>query len=162
MKSYEYWATVIIPVYNVKQWIDHCLKSLFKQTVDMNRIEVLLINDGSTDGSEKICERYVKAHDNIFLYSKENGGLSSTRNMGLQHARGKYIFYLDADDTFSDETIENVCTFFDMHYEEVDEVTFPIVRYKNGHTLPLHYRYEFLKENYLVEHTYNAIMKHFE
>ena len=109
LADFEYLASVIVPVYNVEKYLQGCLESLLNQTVDFSKLQVLLINDGSKDSSEEICKSYAEKYDNIFLFSKENEGLSRTRNFGLSKATGKYIFYLDSDDTLKPETIRSVC-----------------------------------------------------
>lgn len=144
MREYEYRISVVIPVYNAEEYLRDCLNSILCQSLDINQIEVLMVNDGSVDNSEEICREYAEVYPNFKLFSKENEGLPKTRNFAIQRAKGKYISYLDSDDKYSPETLKNVCDFFDKHYDEIDEVTFPIVRYKNGKTLPLHYRYKYL------------------
>lgn len=143
MENFEYRVSVIVPIYNGSEYLKKCLDSLLRQTIGNNQMEVLLINDGSTDESERICQEYTRFYKNFKYFYKENEGLSATRNYGLRRANGKYIAYLDCDDMYSKETLKNVCDFFDMHYEEIDEITIPIVRYKNGKTLPMHYRYKY-------------------
>ena len=87
--------SIIIPVYNVEKYLDRCLESVLKQPwIDY---EIILVNDGSTDNSESICKKYANG-DNVILVSKENGGLSSARNTGIDSARGRYIVFLDSDD----------------------------------------------------------------
>lgn len=144
MEGFEYKVSVIVPVYNAEEYLRDCLDSLLMQTIDQKEMEVLLINDGSTDGSLEICREYEEIYDNFKVFSKENEGLPVTRNFGIKKAKGKYIIYLDSDDKFTPPTLKNVCNFFDEHYEEIDEVTFPIIRYKNGSTLSMHYRYKYL------------------
>ena len=92
--------SVIIPVYNVELYLRDCLESVIKQ--DYDDYEVICVNDGSTDGSLLILEEYAQRYPFIFVYSKENGGLSSARNYGLEKAKGKYIYFLDSDDMFFD------------------------------------------------------------
>lgn len=96
--------SIIIPVYNVKDYLDRCMKSVLEQTY--SNIEVILIDDGSVDGSEYICDKYVELDTRIVLIHKENGGLSDARNTGIGTAKGKYIFFLDSDDWISAECIE--------------------------------------------------------
>ena len=146
MKSFDYRVSVIIPVYNAEEYLRDCLDSLLNQTINNEEMEVLMINDGSQDNSLEICKEYSEIYPNFKVFSKENEGLPKTRNFALQRAQGKYITYLDSDDKYSPETFKNLCDFFDKHYDEIDEVTYPIVRYKGGKTLPLHYRYKYLKE----------------
>lgn len=92
-------------------------------------MEILLINDGSRDGSADICRRWADEYENIHFYSKENEGLSKTRNFGLRHAQGKYIFFLDSDDTLAPDTVKSVVDYFDTVYNEVDLVTYRITQY---------------------------------
>ena len=89
--------SVIVPVYNVEKYIDKCLKSLTQQT--LQDIEIIIVNDGTLDKSVEIIEKYVKENPSkIKYYEKENGGLSSARNYGLEYATGDYIAFLDSDD----------------------------------------------------------------
>ena len=88
--------SVIVPFYNVEKYIDRCLESLVKQT--FKDIEIIVINDGSPDNSQDIVDKYVKKYKNVYSYKKENGGLSSARNYGLEKAKGEYIAFLDSDD----------------------------------------------------------------
>ena len=89
--------SIIVPVYNVEIYIDKCLKTLTEQT--LRDIEIIIVNDGSLDKSEEIIEKYVKENPTIIkYYEKENGGLSSARNYGLEYATGEYIAFLDSDD----------------------------------------------------------------
>ena len=89
--------SIIVPVYNVEKYIDKCLKSLTQQT--LQDIEIIIVNDGSLDKSVEIIEKYVKENPTkIKYYKKENGGLSSARNYGLEYATGEYIAFLDSDD----------------------------------------------------------------
>ena len=120
--EFEYRVTVIIPVYNVEPYLKDCLDSLVAQTIPQEDMEVLMINDGSTDGSLEICEQYAEAYENFKVLSQENQGVSAARNNGIRSAKGKYLMYLDGDDTLSEETVENVIDFFDEHYDEVDLV----------------------------------------
>lgn len=92
--------SIIVPVYNVKPYLRRCLESLLKQSE--KEIEIILINDGSTDGSEKICKEYAQKDNRIRFFSKENGGLSSARNAGLEQTRGEYVCFVDSDDMVAD------------------------------------------------------------
>ena len=88
--------SVIVPIYNVQKYLRKCLNSLVKQT--FKDIEIIAVNDGSTDDSEEILKEYVEKFDNFFYYNKENGGLSDARNFGLKHANGRYVAFVDSDD----------------------------------------------------------------
>lgn len=90
-------VSVIVPVYNVEKFIDKCLNSLVKQS--LKEIEIIVVNDGTKDNSQKIIDKYVKKYpDKIKSYIKENGGQGSARNYGLEKANGEYIGYVDSDD----------------------------------------------------------------
>ena len=140
----EYKATVIVPVYNVERFLRGCLKSLTEQTIGFENIEVVLVNDGSTDNSEAVCREFADKYDNVFLYSKENEGLSKTRNYGLARSHGKYIFFLDSDDKLRADTVKSVTDFFDTVYDEVDLVTYRIIQYYGEKPVIVHYRYRTL------------------
>ena len=89
--------SIIVPVYGVEKYIDKCLNSLVKQS--LKEIEIILVNDGTKDNSQKIIDKYVKKYpDKIKSYIKENGGQGSARNYGLKKATGEYIGYVDSDD----------------------------------------------------------------
>ena len=89
--------SIIVPVYGVEKYIDKCLNSLVKQS--LKEIEIIVVNDGTKDNSQKIVDKYVKKYpDKIKSYIKENGGQGSARNYGLKKASGEYIGYVDSDD----------------------------------------------------------------
>lgn len=144
MKEYKYKVSVIVPVYNVEEYLRPCLDSLFAQTIDHSQIEVLLINDGSTDSSLDICYEYAQSEFIFKVFDKENEGVSSTRNFGIRHAQGKYIMFLDSDDTYTPDTIKLVTEFFDKHYDEIDLVAYYDQYYENGKPLAPHTRYKYL------------------
>lgn len=96
--------TVIIPVYNVEKYLVQCLESVVNQTIPFD--EVILINDGSTDKSLAICEKYTCKYSNFKLINQENRGLSAARNVGIKYASSKYIMFLDSDDYLRTDTIE--------------------------------------------------------
>ncbi len=89
-------VSVIVPVYNVEKYIKNCLESLVNQT--LKDIEIIIVNDGSTDSSKSIIDEYIEKYDNIVYLEKENGGLSDARNYGLNYAKGEYVAFLDSDD----------------------------------------------------------------
>lgn len=100
----EFLVSIIIPVYNVEKYLEECLESAVKQT--FNGIEIIAVNDGSSDSSLKILEQYAQQYDNIQIINQENMGLSSARNTGLNHAKGKYVYFLDSDDYIDLNMIE--------------------------------------------------------
>lgn len=97
-------VSVIVPMYNVGECAEKCLDSLLSQTYC--NIEIIIVDDGSTDCTEDICKAYSRKHSNINYIKKENGGLSSARNKGLCFSTGDYILYLDGDDRLKPNTID--------------------------------------------------------
>ena len=88
-------VSVIIPVFNKENLIGRCVESLIKQTY--NNLEIILIDDGSTDKSWSICQDYEKKDTRIKIFNKPNGGLSDARNYGIKHASGEWISFVDGD-----------------------------------------------------------------
>ena len=97
-------TSVVIPVYNVEPYIDKCLNSVFGQ--NQQEIEIIIVDDGSTDGSMDLVREYMKEKHNIKIIQQENRGLGAARNTGLKNAIGKYIYFLDSDDLISPDTLE--------------------------------------------------------
>lgn len=89
-------CSIIVPIYNVEAVLSRCIDSLIGQ--QYQNIEIILVNDGSTDSSEAICREYLNRDSRLKLINKENGGLSSARNTGLKLCKGEYIFFVDSDD----------------------------------------------------------------
>lgn len=139
-------VSVIIPVYNAEKYLRECIDSVLAQTfVDF---EVLLINDGSTDGSGKICDEYAKKDKRIKVFHQENGGVSSARNLGLDNAKGEWITFVDSDDwigenyfkCLSDSFNEKVDLIF-LNYTKTNNtknVVFPIKTLYKNHFLKLY------------------------
>ncbi|HFZ7009291.1 TPA: glycosyltransferase family 2 protein [Streptococcus agalactiae] len=98
--------SVIVPLYNVEKYIINCISSLTNQTYQ--NIEIILIDDGSTDNSGRICKKLAQEDHRIIYLRKENGGVSSARNLGLQYATGSYIGFVDSDDYISKTMYENL------------------------------------------------------
>ncbi len=98
--------SVIIPVYQAEKTIARCLDSLLTQRFP--DAELLVVNDGSTDRSGEICREYAREHDCIRYFEKENGGVSSARNLGLDHAQGEYVLFVDSDDYVSDRYFRSI------------------------------------------------------
>ncbi len=96
MKEIAPKVSMIIPVYNVEKYLKKCVESVINQT--LKDIEIILINDGSTDNSPEICNQYAQQDERIKLITQENKGLSAARNTGMKFAKGDYIAFLDSDD----------------------------------------------------------------
>lgn len=97
-------VSIIVPVYNVELYLDKCVKSLVEQTY--HNIEILLVDDGSVDDSSQKCDIWGKKDNRIKVFHKENGGVSSARNVGLKNCTGKYILFVDSDDSVQNNYVE--------------------------------------------------------
>lgn len=116
MKDESSLISIIVPVYNVEKYLNKCIESLIKQTYD--NIEILLIDDGSTDGSAIICDIWETKDRRIRVFHTMNRGVSHARNCGLAHARGEYVGFVDADDWIeSDMYFKMVSTLKETHAE---------------------------------------------
>lgn len=96
MKIYNELISIIVPVYNVEQYLDNCVRSIITQTY--RHIEIILVDDGSTDRSGEMCDAFAKTDERIKVVHKKNGGLSDARNVGIDIATGKFIMFVDSDD----------------------------------------------------------------
>lgn len=132
MQKFDYDVSVIIPVYNVEDYIEETIDSLVKQNYDFSKIEIILIEDGSKDNSLEICKKIEAKYNNVKLLVQVNSGVSCARNNGIKNASGKYIMLLDSDDTLEANTIKNLVNFFDCNYDDVDIVTYPLVYNRYG------------------------------
>lgn len=99
-------VSVIIPTYNIKNELPRCLDSLIAQTY--TELEIIVVNDGSTDGTDKVCDEYAKLDERICIVHKENGGVSSARNAALKVAHGEYVACVDGDDYVEPDMIETM------------------------------------------------------
>ena len=109
--------SVIVPVYNVEKYLEECLDSIQNQTY--SNIEIILVNDGSTDNSKKICEKYCKRDSRFLLINQENQGLSAARNKGVEISTGEYIVFVDSDDIIKTNYLEKLMQYMT---EDVDIV----------------------------------------
>ena len=113
-------VSIVIPVYNVEQYLKRCVDSVLKQSYQ--NMEIILVNDGSTDSSMDICNHYKRVDSRIQVVHKRNGGLASARNAGMRLMKGEYLFFLDSDDWIESETIEELVLVAEKY--EVDFVRF--------------------------------------
>ena len=98
--------SVVVPVYNAEKWLEKCVKGIIGQTY--KNLEIILVNDGSTDNSGDICNKLAALDNRIKVVNKNNGGVSSARNIGIQKSTGKFICFIDSDDTVSPTHIEHL------------------------------------------------------
>ena len=110
-------VSIIIPVYNVAVYLNDAIESAVSQTYE--NVEVILVDDGSTDGCSGICDSWVDKNEKIKVIHKENGGLSSARNAGLEVAEGDYIYFLDGDDYISPDLVRTVVLYMNLGYDMV-------------------------------------------
>ncbi|MCB9203298.1 MAG: glycosyltransferase [Flavobacteriales bacterium] len=99
-------VSIIVPIYNVQEYLERCVNSLINQT--LKEIEIILVNDGSTDDSEKIMLELAENDERIKPFTKENGGLSDARNFGLRQCDGEYVAFVDSDDWIDEKMIETM------------------------------------------------------
>ncbi len=123
--------SVIVPVYNVEKYLDKCIKSIVNQTYQ--NLEIILIDDGSTDESAKICDLWAEKDERITVIHKANGGVSSARNMGLEHASGDYIGFIDSDDFIENDFYELLLNNMNEYNADVSRCIYRYA-YDDGHT----------------------------
>ena len=98
--------SVIIPVYNVEEYLENCVQSVLNQTYTY--IEVVMVDDGSTDKSGILCDKIAESDKRVVVLHKENGGLSSARNSGLENSIGEFVFFVDSDDSIDVNTLKTM------------------------------------------------------
>ncbi len=114
--------SIIIPVYNVEKYLADCLDSVLEQT--FTDWEAILVNDGSSDKSGEICRAYCEKDQRFRLFEQENRGVSAARNTGMEHCRGDYLFFMDADDTILPNTLDRV-------YSVAQEQNVPLICFQH-------------------------------
>lgn len=127
--------SIIVPVYNVKKYLSKCLDSLINQT--LKDIEIICVNDGSTDNSLDILNEYAKKDERIVVINKENSGPGASRNLGIEKARGGYILFVDADDWIEKRTCE-ICYKRVKKYQ-VDMLSFCVNKVQGNKISPIYY-----------------------
>lgn len=113
-------VSIIIPIYNVEEYLEECLLSALKQT--LKEIEIICVNDGTPDNSMDIVNKYAKEDSRIVIVEKENGGLSSARNAGMEAAKGEYVYFLDSDDYILEDAMEVL--YEQAHDNDLDDIYF--------------------------------------
>ena len=120
--------STVIPAYNVEQYIGRCLDSIFNQQIDTDLLEVIVVNDGSKDGTENIIKQYASQHPNLIYISQENQGQSVARNNGFKKATGDLVWYVDSDDATTENSIQTIFSYFEK-YPHADFLTFDRIHY---------------------------------
>lgn len=155
MKSKDkYYFSIIMPLYNVEDYLEEAIDSVVGQTVGFENIQLILINDGSTDGTEAICRHYQKKFpDNIIYVKKDNGGVSSARNKGLRYVKGKYVNFFDGDDRWEKTSFSRAFEFFEKHYDEIDILVCRMKYFERNEDKvhPLDYKFEYNRIVNLME-----------
>lgn len=143
MKPYFPIISIVIPIYNTEKYLKKCLYSVVNQSY--KNIEILIINDGSTDNSHIICEEFSENDDRIIYINKENEGVSIARNIGLDQAKGDWIYFLDSDDFLDLNTFSELLTIAEKN--NCDIIQFGLRSFKNNQLVRENYP-KFFKEYY--------------
>ena len=109
--------SVIVPVYNVEKYIAACVDSILAQTY--TNLEILLVDDGSTDSSGALCDEYARRDVRVRVIHQENGGLSDARNTGMQSAQGTYFAFVDSDDFIAGDYIAYLYGMIEKHHAQI-------------------------------------------
>ena len=108
--------SIIIAVYNTGKYLEDSIGSLVNQSISFEKIQIILVNDGSTDNSEELCLKYKNIYPKNIIYIRiEHGGVSKARNEGLKYTKGQFINFLDADDKWDSKALRYVSLFFEMN-----------------------------------------------
>ena len=154
---YQPLVSVVIPVYNMENYIERCILNLQKQTYE--NLEIIIVDDGSKDKTQGICDLMSKENQRIKFYSKSNEGVSSARNFALKYATGKYVTFVDADDIIHEKHIEYLVSLIEseavdlavtMHVEVKEQVTIDIKEFKEQDSVK-----EILTRAEFVNHLYD-------
>ena len=143
--------SIIVPVYNVEQYLEKCVNSIINQTYE--NLEIILVNDGATDSSGELCDKLATIDSRIKVYHKENGGLSDARNYGVERSTGEYIGFVDSDDYIDVEMYEKLYEAIKKENADVAECNLKIV-YPNRKELFTEKKYYQIctKQEYLEEY----------
>lgn len=142
--------SVIIPVYNVEKYLERCVNSVFRQIY--RNLEIILVNDGSIDSSPDICRKIQEKHPDIILINKQNGGLGSARNAGIDAANGDFIAFLDSDDWVTPDCYEYMLNLLIKNDADISDVgVFQV--YSENELMPVcEEKIEFLEGMKILEH----------
>ena len=126
--------SIVVPVYNVKQYLPKCLESLLDQDLGKDEYEIVLVDDGSTDESGEICDEFALKEGNVKVIHQKNQGLSVARNVGTQVAEGKYIQYVDSDDYLHPDVLKGLVSLMEEH--RLDVLRFGFRRVSERESVP--------------------------
>ena len=142
MSSFEKMISLIIPFYNSESTLPRCLASVEGQSIDKNSIEVILVNDGSDDGSAEIAKDFASRNTFATIITQPHVGSAAARNSGITAARGKYIAFLDSDDTLSADALKISFDFFEENGERTDIAALKLVPYTDSGRKKCEFKYE--------------------
>lgn len=120
--------SIIVPIYNVEQYLRKCVDSLLKQDIPSSEYEIILVDDGSPDACPEMCDSYAAEHDNVRVVHRENGGLSAARNSGIEKAKGKYVMFVDSDDYLEPNVLGSLMAQVEREHLEVLHFDYQNVR----------------------------------
>lgn len=139
----------IIPLYNCEQYVDNCIKSILSTGLDRKSFEIIIVNDGSTDGGPILVQQYVEQYHNIYLITQDNQGLSGARNTGISHAKGDYLWFIDADDEINEHAVDAISII-----NEIDDLDFLGIQMlkvdANKNFISSHCVQELIKKNIVI------------
>lgn len=148
--------TIIVPVYNVEQYLEECVTSLIMQNYD--DYEIILVDDGSTDKSGKMCDDFALQNSRIKVIHQENGGLSRARNTGILNSNGEYLVFVDSDDWIESNSLYGFSEIINKSHPEVIETTL-LDEYENETRNPDASFSEYLQEEFTRERAQNWIIR---
>lgn len=129
--------SIVVPVYNVLPYLSDCINSIVTQRDD--GLEIILVDDGSTDGSERLCDQYAKEYEMVRVIHKKNTGLSATRNLGIEVAKGEYIIFVDSDDMLAPGFVSKALELAELYH--ADLIAFSYRRCKADAKWTVEYQY---------------------
>ena len=133
MGKYKFKFSVVMPVYGVEAFLSEAVVSIIRQSIGFSNIQLIMVDDGSRDRSGEICDSYAGRYPkNIKVVHKNNGGPSSARNAGIKYIEGKYVGFLDPDDTWDKNVLEKVWAFMEAHNHEVRVCCIPMFFFGNN------------------------------
>lgn len=160
--EYKFKFSVIMSIYNVEEYIEEAVESIINQDIGFEEnVQIIFVNDGSPDNSRDICLKYKELYPNNIIYvEKENGGVTTAKNAGLNHIQGEYINFMDPDDILSLNTLSEVYKFFSRNKFCVDFVTIPLYFFEAQRGLHPKYKYMGYKNRIidLYQEPYNFVL----
>lgn len=165
----EILLTYIIPVYNTERYVLRCLQSIVNQQLWPDDYEVLVVDDGSTDGSRAVVEAFAAEHRQVKLLTQQNAGVSAARNMAMDNARGRYLMFVDSDDRLGDDVIHRVVQraidddldvlSFNYECEDAQGNVLPHSREDNYATTPVVTGYDFLQAHSMTPYVWRFLLR---